>query len=244
MNFDFIVETQDSRSINRNKSAIIRKNASKIGAISRKKLGDRRVNTLQIPDFLLTPGERDEVVEDEKRSSKSGLPKTTALPTHIRNNKSDLSDIRNTFLTVSWPISDPYPGSFHALASIVNSDLQSRILQNAFDSSLPEHSLRAAKTPYLVQDVILRKITLCYGQVDCLDNAIQCVWEKMRSYLLPVSEKELAERKTCQLYGRALEGLQSSLFKPSPELATYLWFATVLLVLYEVRRNLCDAISI
>lgn len=234
MTFDFVIETPHNRKINRNNNKIIQRRATQAGA--RTRLGNK----------------------NEKPTDHSANTETTTLPTrHAKPAPvpSDNSLLANANLTT--PYNSPFLARFgrhgqmlylhdadtslplgcFTLPDPTLSVLQRQLLASLSRQPAMRDTNRLFKIVNLTQRQFLNHLPSHYGHLPFLDEAMECLIARLHD-TLPLMQSGIPSPSNkpspTALYGRALTSLRSALDHALAQDLTYIWFAIMLLTLFEL----------
>lgn len=237
MTFDFVIETPDRRGINRNNNKLIQKRATQAGAKTR--LGNKL--TVKSPD------------QD-----------TSAIPRRLRSRSRSYSPSFDFFYAndrLSAKHNSPFLARYgdhgqvlyaqdngtdatttcFRLQRTTMSLLQRRLLDTAYVQPKTYDVNRMFKVMTLTQRDFLLHLPSYYGYLGFLDDAIDCVIARIHE-TVPILGHDyntvLREASPTSLYGKALMSLRSVINNDLEENLPYVWFAIMLLTLFEVSRLL------
>lgn len=240
MQFEFINQDAGNRSLSKSDRCTIRSVSRRVGAATRREKGAvTRTNALQIPDFL--------AFEEESSTSSltssapapqpdqplgvgtdPGSPdQTPALASSSRRHRE--SSARTTSLVGYVPNQQSVPPDVHIF---MLPGLSAKLLARTASTDAHNNDIRWVKACRLGQESVLGPLPQRYGYRRCLDDAIDCVAGRMRLTLSP-NDDRLAQLQIDRLYGRALRSLNVALSLGYVDWTV--WYATVLLLLFEVR---------
>lgn len=234
MAFDFIVETPQNRQVNRNNNKVIQKRATQAGA--RTRLGNKHGK----PTYPIANEE------------------TTTLPTRQASSRTIAENVllANANLTISH--NSPFLARFGSRGQMLYlpdpnavlgtgcfrlpdpslSVLQCQLLATLNPRSLGREPNRLCKIMNLTRREFLGHLPSHYGHLSFLDEAMECLMARLHDtvpLLKPSDHAPLNQLSPTALYGKALTGLRSAIDNDMTRNLTYIWFAVLLLTLFEVR---------
>jgi hypothetical protein len=235
----FIHQDPKNRSLSESDRRIVRKVSNRAAARTRKAKGlGTKVNTLQLPDFLIAsskapPGAATVTLVDSDGSTTSAdsEPPTTPLtkPRFSRAlmRRDDYTSPIPPPLSL-WPNNTKCP---EYVALLMQPGLSQKLLVDASGAPLNSDPRRWVKICRLTS--ILQFLPPMIGHSKCLDCAIDCLAERVRQCCVTSPDLELAQGQLEMRYGRALQLLQTSLNRPQ-SIDWTVWYTTLLLALFEV----------
>ena len=252
MKLEFINQDAQKRTLSVVDRHTIRKVSRLVGAATRKAQGPaKRINTLQLPDFLVPQRqERQEIAKlgaDSKRENRSrGYLQRhleTSAEISLSYSSPDVWDQRLSHDRSYLP-NIPFPLPFlpngrkipNDLAIFTQPDLTASLLRRAAVADVNANPRRWVKICRLAQESVLQVLPQRYGYSRCLDDAIDSVTGRIQQYLGQDAENQLNHTRVKRAYGRALRSLQTALAS-SNSVDWTVWYATLLLALFEVRNG-------
>ncbi|KAK5204696.1 hypothetical protein LTR41_009552 [Exophiala xenobiotica] len=251
MELSFINHGTNHRILSVADRSTIRKISRQVGAATRKANGNgRKVNVLQIPDFLIAGAES--VASPQQQSAgyysqpltttgclvkaKPQKPLGLGLSRQPSNPSLEQKHLRpTTSVPASLPLSSngrPIPSS---MSVFMLPDLTTRLLDYATGQDVLTNPLRWVKAFRLSRQSSLRFLPLCYGHSKCLDDAIDCAAGRLQLCLAGNGQghTSTSQLQVARLYGRALRSLNVALTS-SDRVDWTMWYATLTLLLSEV----------
>ncbi|KAK5193271.1 hypothetical protein LTR92_006640 [Exophiala xenobiotica] len=251
MELSFINHGTNHRILSVADRSTIRKISRQVGAATRKANGNgRKVNVLQIPDFLIAGAES--VASPQQQSAgyysqpltttgclvkaKPQKPLGLGLSRQPSNPSLERKHLRpTTSVPASLPLSSngrPIPSS---MSVFMLPDLTTRLLDYATGQDVLTNPLRWVKAFRLSRQSSLRFLPLCYGHSKCLDDAIDCAAGRLQLCLAGNGQghTSTSQLQVARLYGRALRSLNVALTS-SDRVDWTMWYATLTLLLSEV----------
>lgn len=232
MTFDFVIETPNRRGINRNNNKIIQRRATQAGA--RTRLGNKTARN-----------------NDPRSDDASAYPYHAYSP---RPGEGML--LLNAKLAV--PYNSPFLARFGGQGQVLFikdpnaatsntcfrlpdptlSVLQTRLLLTLAARPMASDANRLVKIMTLTARQFLQHLPSHYGQLGFLDEAIECLIARLHDtvpLLKMDTNGELGNRVSpTALYGKALTSLRSAIDTDITQNLSYIWFAIMLLTLFEV----------
>lgn len=235
MTFDFVIETPSRRGINRNNNKIIQRRATQAGA--RTRLGNKSV--------------------------KNNAPNSGNPPVRLQHARPQGTDqgilLANARLAATYNspflvrfggqgqvlyVKDPNAASSNTCFRLPDptlSVLQTRLLLTLATRPIASDANRLFKIMSLTARPFLQHLPSHYGQLPFLDEAIECLIARLHD-TVPVlrsdTDSESGHRVSpTALYGKALTSLRSAIDSDITHNLSYIWFAIMLLTLFEVKRH-------
>ncbi len=240
MELSFINHGTNHRSLSDADRSTIRKISRQVGAATRKaKDNGKKVNVLQIPDFLTADAESVASAQQSAGYSQEPGCLVKVKPQKPLGHSRELSnrERKHHCLTTSVPASlalssngRPFPSS---MSVFMLPDLTTRLLDYATGQDVLTNPLRWVKAFRLSRQSVLRFLPLCYGHSKCLDDAINCVAARLQLCLAGNGQGHTSQLQVARLYGRALRSLNAALTS-SDRIDWTMWYATLTLLLSEV----------
>ncbi|KIW10463.1 hypothetical protein PV08_11427 [Exophiala spinifera] len=243
MELSFINHGANTRGLSEADRSTIRRVSRQVGAATRKANGNgKKVNTLQIPDFLMSslrasdqvqapptndPG-RQKLLKPELRAFDPQAPKVS------KNGSEDQLRMTTIPPALSFkPNGRPTPP---AMSVFMMPDLTVKLLDYAVNVDLLANPARWVKAFRLSSPSALQILPQRYGFSKCLDDAIDCAAGRIRLCLAGDEQVESDKLEVDKLYGRALRSLSLAL-SSSSSVDWTVWYATLTLLLSEVLDN-------
>lgn len=232
MTFDFVIETPSRRGINRNNNKIIQRRATQAGA--RTRLGNKSVKN------------------NEPNSGTSSVHLPHARAEHTGEGvllaNAQLAAAYNSPFLVRFGghgqmlyIRDPNASTNNTCFRLPDptlSVLQTNLLLTLAERPIASDANRLFKIMMLTARQFLQHLPSHYGQLTFLDEAIECLIARLHDtvpLLRTQTERESGNRVSpTALYGKALTSLRSAIDTDLTQNLSYIWFAIMLLTLFEV----------
>lgn len=239
MTFDFVIETPSKRGINRNNNKIIQKRATQAGA--RTRLGNK--STKNNGPNSGSPAGRGRHARSES-ATESLLLANAELATQYNSPFLARFGGHGQMLYVKDPNAATSNTCFR-LPDPTLSILQRHLLLTLAARPIARDANRLFKIMMLTQRQFLNHLPSHYGQLSFLDEAIECLIARLHDtvpLLKTETDRESGDRVSpTVLYGRALTSLRSAIDTDLTHNLTYIWFAIMLLTLFEVcARSAAD----
>lgn len=143
---------------------------------------------------------------------------------------------------VTLYVPDSIPSDGHAFLGLRDpnvSILQKNLLDAVVGRSIGEDANRLFKIMSLTQRQFLSHVPAHYGQLLFLDQAIECLVARLHQ-TIPLVKPSIASssaglRSPAALYSKALQSLRVTIENDLVNNLSYVWFATMVLQLFEVR---------
>jgi hypothetical protein len=222
MQREFIVQSVGSRNLSQADLRKIRSVSRRVGAATR-----RERKTKSQPEVPNDPSRGED-------STGTLHPEITTTSCIEKGDRDVLTDPRYSASVVRAPSSY---GRFvpPELAVLVQPGLSTHLLRRAAAAErVSSDPKRWVKTLSLMQDSVLHVLPRSYGHSLCLDNAIECVAQRI--WLCFTDETKESGAMIEYKYGRALRSLNTALTS-TDGLDSTVWYATSMLALFEVRNT-------
>ncbi|KAK6364246.1 hypothetical protein LTS17_012417 [Exophiala oligosperma] len=244
MQLSFINQGANTRSLSEADRSTIRRISRQVGAATRKANGNgKKVNKLQIPDFLMSSLGANYEVQ---------APLTNAPGCHkLLKPRPKVSDLRSKKIPSNapegeqWMTAIPASLSFKpngrpipsGISVFMLPDLTAKLLDYATTVDLLANPARWIKAFRLSNPSALQLLPQRYGYSKCLDDAIDCAAGRIRLCLAGDESAQQSDKlEVDKLYGRALRSLSLAIAAPSP-IDWTVWYTTLTLLLAEVLDN-------
>jgi hypothetical protein len=242
MDFEFIVTSDDPGNPSHSTRQLVRRRATREGARTRRRATQpTRVNLLQLPPWLASRLTRSQVGSiDLSNFDPSKYP-------HMRYRHHQLSfspfhdsvDLLAPPLTRS--ISTGPQRSILALQELLEfskHDMSRILLGHQHHSSILLEPLRIQKILNLTCEQFFLGLGERYETSQCLNDAINCLWTYVRQFFS--SDVFLVNlNKPAKCYIQALNSMQMALSEGHTLNRIDIWYATLILILYEVSPLNC-----
>lgn len=242
MDLSFINQGANTRGLSEADRSTIRRISRQVGAATRKANSNgKKVNTLQIPDFLISSlGASGEVQAPSANSPKrdkllKAKPKGLDLRSQNISNDASVDEQGMTAIPVSLSFKPNGRLIPPAMSVFMLPELTSKLLDYAITVDLLANPARWVKTFRLSSPSALQVLPQRYGYSKCLDDAIDCAAGRIQLCLAGDKPGQSDKLEVDKLYGRALRSLSLALASSSPVDWT-VWYATLTLLLSEVSE--------
>ena len=238
----FINQDPRHRALSDTDRRIVRTASNKAAAATRKARGaGPKVNTLQLPDFLIATAETDchivdtaveeagDELDKERSKSLTRARRDSSYSTRLRERGNHAVPIARTLSL--WPNNSKSP---QYVALLMQPGLSQKLLVDAAGLDVNSDPRRWVKICRLTS--VLQFLPQMIGQNGCLDCAIDCLAERVRQTCVVSQDRRLERVQLDQRYGRALRLLQSAL-DSTAKIDWTLWYTTLLLALFEVGQR-------
>ncbi len=232
--FDFVVETPQNRNINRNSNRIIQKRATQAGARTRLgKKHDKPINQIANADTTTAQigHSRSESVSKNVLLSNAKLTTCYDSPFLARFGGHGqvlyLRDSKPSLPTGCFRLTDPTLSIF-----------QRQLLATLSSQPVGRDAAQLFKVMNLTQKQFLSHLPSHYGHLPFLDEAMECLIAKLHNTVPLLSSHDHTMPRhgsPTALYGKALTSLRSAIDHNLTQKLTYIWYAVMLLTLFEVR---------
>ncbi|KAJ9605790.1 hypothetical protein H2200_009639 [Cladophialophora chaetospira] len=240
----FIHQDLKHRSLSESDRRTVRKVSNTAAAATRKARGaSAKVNTLQLPDFLVigTPSESDSTAasthseEDVIPLHLQQTPRRTVTrrPAWWNHHPGALSSERDYATPIATPLSQ-WPDNRKSpefVSLLMQPGLSQKLLMDASSVDVNSDPKRWVKICRLTS--ILQFLPHMIGHSKCLDYAIDCLAERVRQCCIQIPDVALAQTQLEKRYGRALQCLQNAL-DSAQSIDWTVWYTTLLLALFEL----------
>lgn len=232
MTFDFVIETPSRRGINRNNNKIIQKRATQAGARTRlgNKSGKNNGPNSGNPPMSFHHAH-------PEYASEGMLLANASLATHYNSPFLVRFGGHGQMLYVRDPNAATNNTCFR-LPDPTLSILQRNLLLTLAARPIARDANRLFKIMMLTQRQFLHHLPSHYGQLPFLDEAIECLIARLHDtvpLLKSETDHESGDRVSpTALYGKALTSLRSAIDTDLTHNLSYIWFAIMLLTLFEV----------
>lgn len=236
MQLEFINKDGEKKTLSDADRRTIRSVSRRVGAATRRERGLlARINTLQMPDFLT-----------QQDHTGVTLPQPLALRPNLRSPWSGSSPRRLAIQPIERlqpgliiPSSSPLLASMSVthddLSALMKPDIANNILRHAATADVNSNPRRWVKICQLVQASVIQILPQLYGYSTCLDDSVDCLILRISQLHFPESEAQSNYTLVDQMYRRAIRSLSSAL--SSGVVDRTVWYATLLMALFEVRFN-------
>lgn len=239
MAFDFIVETPQHRKVNRNNNKVIQKRATQAGA--RTRLGNKH----GMPSYPIADAKTTNL--PSRKASSRPIARNVLLANAdltMSHNSPFLARFgrRGQMLYLPDPNAFLRTGCFR-LPDPSLSVLQRQLLVTLDPQPLAREPNRLCKIMNLTRREFLSHLPSHYGHLPFLDEAMECLMARLHDtvpLLRPTNHAPLNQPSPTALYGKALTSLRSAIDGDLTRNLTYIWFAILLLTLFEVRDLLAS----
>lgn len=240
---EFIYQGPNNRTLSASDRRLVRKFSTTAAAATRKSKGPKaKVNTLQLPDFLIinetetTPASKSSEEAGRNTDAREGplYPLHVAGVTGIPSSADFVAD--TAFLSIPLPLS-LWPSSKNSpehVSLLTQPGLSQKLLTDASSVGVNSDPRRWTKICRLSS--VLHFLPRMIGHSKCLDYAIDCLAERVRQSCLTSPDTTLARTQLEKRYGRSLQCLQTAL-DASDRIDWTVWYTTLLLALFEVRAS-------
>jgi hypothetical protein len=208
MSLQFVNTDSNHRELTDKDRRLIGRNARRVGAATRRIRGDsRKINVLQIPDFLVSPDEQSDNGEQPQQ------------PPHLT-------------APSAWSIMSASACSIIDWSVLLQPELSGKVLGHAAAAESNMDPRRWVKICRLTESPLLQVLPLLYGHSTCLDDATECMIARIRCCLRVSVALSETEGILARTYGRAIRSLSTAIARGSVD--QDIWYATLLLALFEV----------
>lgn len=241
MTFDFVIETPSRRGINRNNNKIIQKRATQAGA--RTRLGNKSKNSDPNSGNSPIPFRHTRhdgtgggvLLANAKLAAQASSPFLVRFGSH--GQMLCIRDPGAAATTTCFRLPDP-----------TLSILQRNLLLTLATRPIAKDANRLFKIMTLTHRQFLTHLPSHYGQLAFLDEAIECLIARLHDtvpLLKNESDHGSGDRVSpTALYGKALTSLRSAIDTDLTHNLSYIWFAIMLLTLFEVRAYAVDPLGV
>jgi hypothetical protein len=230
MSFDFINTSGDPKKVSQSNFQTVRRRATQAAALTRQQRRSERArgsSPFHPPPWLVSDWDQAEV-ESSSHSKYQAMDEST----HTWSSK--------------WHTVIPFPdlalstspgGSLRSVRELLEfskGDMCRILLSHKRHAYVFNSPVRIQKILKLVDTQLFAGLIEKHGQSQCLDDAVECLWSYVQQCLIPEGTN-MDWKKPLGIYVRALHSLQAAL-NQGDDLYT-VWHASLVLIVYEVRRN-------
>jgi len=238
MDYEFIVTSNDPDNASQNTRQVVRRRASQAAARTRRREARFiKVNQLQMPVWL----EADLAVS----SARSTDPLSLQPSEHFRKRLSAFPMYLLIYFDETGPLAQSIPHTLPSnppqsllpireLLEFSKHDMLTTLLSHDELSPIFLDPLRIQKVLSLMHRQFFSGLGEGHETNQCVKNAVACLWAYLEQLIVPgLSPARINKHVEC--YVQALSSIRSALHVGSALDSTDVWFATLILILYEVK---------